>query len=124
LEAGASVWSIRDDGSRFAAIMRAVAPKAAQISIFARVEWVIAWRRRAVSVSVPLELPGRGKRSIKRSAGAARRSRVHELKSLLFEARMAADGIAPIGVAARRQRYLQEKGRCSSTLSTTGPAGM
>ena len=41
-ETGASVGSVRDDGSRLAAIIRAVAPKAAKISIFARVEWVIA----------------------------------------------------------------------------------
>ena len=37
-EPGTSVWSVRDDGSRLAAIIRTVAPKAAQISIFARVE--------------------------------------------------------------------------------------
>ena len=78
LKAGASARLPCDEGSRFAAMMRAVTPNTAQSSTFAIVEPVISRRpRRGFAANGTSELPGLGKSSIKRSAIALASASVH-----------------------------------------------
>jgi hypothetical protein len=69
--------AITDDGSRLAAMMRAVTPSAAQISIIATGAPIISRRPRAFSAEGTLELAARGKSSIKRSAIARESAGTH-----------------------------------------------
>jgi hypothetical protein len=77
LKAGASAFSARDGGSRFAATMRTVATSAAQISIFVAAESFIARRPWAFSANGVWGLLRRGKSSIRRSEIARESAFVH-----------------------------------------------
>ena len=126
LKAGASARLPCDEGSRFAAMMRAVTPNTAQSSTFAIVEPVISRRpRRGFAANGTSELPGLGKSSIKRSAIALASASVHRAPGnrAINDANLCA--AAPFGSsdnsAASIQGSTSSRARAERTLSGISP---
>ena len=125
LKAGASARLPCDEGSRFAAMMRAVI-NTAQSSTFAIVEPVISRRpRRGFAANGTSELPGLGKSSIKRSAIALASTSVHRAPGnrAINDANLCA--AAPFGSsdssAASIQGSTSSRARAERTLSGISP---
>ena len=126
LKAGASARLPCDEGSRFAAMMRAVTPNTAQSSTFAIVEPVISRRpRTGFAANGTSELPGLGKSSIKRSAIALASASVHRAPGnrAINDANLCA--AAPFGSsdnsAASIQGSTSSRARAERTLSGISP---